>query len=338
MIQEDDVPDATDDEVIVETPDSGVTETEVVVEKPVDDDPAAGIAALRLQIEKYEERAKTQQRDLEEERRHREQDRLARVEAERRARVSQTEARETDKQAREARWDAVVNALSAAQGQLVQQKSAYKQAMIDSDFDKAADIAAEIGVVAGRISQFEAGKAEMEALNRSRPAGPAEDTDDNPQETFINRLPPRSAAWVRQHRDRYFNDARFQNMVAGAHQLALGRGIQPESDSYFKFIEEETGVRERPAETVDLREETRAAAAPTTAPTSAAATAQPRRSPTPSAPAASGAPTSTRPTGTVSVELTQEEREFCRVNDIPEANYAKQKKSLRDEGLIGTRH
>lgn len=345
MLPEEDAGEETNVEVdVVESAEGQERQVETGRPEPQDDDPAAGIESLRRQIAAYEERAKAQQQDLENSRKSADAARVAREEAERRAAKAHNEAVATEREMRESRYEAVVHALSASQGQLAQSKSAYKQAMIDSDFDKAAEIAAEIGTVSARISQLEAGKLEHESQSRRGDGGRVErerepESIKDQQDSFIQRLPPRSAAWVREHRERYFNDSAFQNMVSGAHQLAVGRGIQQDSDGYFDFIEKECGLRQRDEPHVEHQE---GAAAPPPAPTaksptSTAAASAPRRSPTPSAPAAGGAPTSARSSGSpsVGVQLTPEEREFCRINDIKEEGYAQQKKQLMDEKRLG---
>lgn len=331
------------DDVVVEGDADGVAVEGEGVETP-DDDPAAGIAALKAQIAAFEEREKQRQQELESTRRNAHEARAAREEAERRAEQARQQAWQTDRRAREAAYTSVVNALSAAESTLAQQQSAAQQAAIDGDWARHSQLSADIGKTAARVAQLEAGKVEFEGQLRQQPQ-PQQQAQQQPvsesdqREAFIRRLPPKSAAWVRDHQDRYFNDSSFSTMVAGAHQLAMGRGLQQESDDYFRFIEEQCGLRAPEAQMETHRDSApqQGGSPSPRAPTSAAGSTQSRRSPTPAAPAASGTGGSARSTGdrSVSVQLSAEEREFCRTNEISEENYAKQKKQLMDEKRLG---
>lgn len=317
--------------VVVETPEESDQQT--------DDSPEAAIAELRAQIARFESQQKETQSQLEQERDARNRESRAREEAERRARQGQTDASEGYRRAREAEHDAIVNALANAQSQMAQAKAAYKQAWIDQDPDKAAELSGVIGDAAARIRQLEDGRAEIEARN-ARPVPQQQAPDEaGRREAFMNTLPPRSAAWIRDNYERYWGSNQFQSMVAGAHQLAVGRGIQPESDAYFRFIEEQTGLRSQepaaaPRQPEVVAETRTEPTTPAVAPVSKAAQTTQRRSPTPSAPTTPSTPaTPSRTPGRV--QLSKDEMEFCRTNDIAPEAYAKNKAELIEEGRIG---
>lgn len=307
-----------------------------------DNSPEAGIEALKRQLADYEARQKDFERLRDQERQTLQQERAAREEAERRAGMAQRDAATQHRERAEAQYDAVVNALAAAEGNMTHRQAELAAAMQEGDFAKVGVLSAEIGKIAARIQRFEEGKAEFELRSKQEPAAPPappvprQQTEAEVRESWINNLPYRSAQWVRSHQDRYWGDERFRAMVAGAHQVAVGRGIAQDSDDYFKYIEEQVGLRsgESTSQSTTPPPVTELPKAPL--PTSAAGQTQGRRTPQPSAPPAGSTQTSQRTdSAQTSVSLTQEEREFCRLNDIPEANYAKQKADLLRERRIG---
>lgn len=297
----------------------------------IDDSPEAGIESLRQQIVNATKRADDAEKAREEERRGRQAEGQAREEAERRARAASEEAFTTRRSANDAQYDSVINALAAAQGELGGIKSAYKAAMSEGDLDKAADLAAEIGLVAAKVREFESGKTVLEQRRQAgeQPDGPARSGD--PREEYIRSRTPRTATWLRRN-DRYFSDPSFQRMVHGAHELAVGRGIMLDSDEYFRFIEDQAGVRGNDSGDLQHQQPAPIAPAPAAPPPRQAAPAHP------SAPAA-GSTQAARTSSPGTIRLTAEEREFCRSNEINEAAYAKRKGQMLADGEIGsTRH
>lgn len=286
----------------------------------IDDSPESGIESLRQQIAEANQRADREQQG-------RQAEQQAREEAERRMMAAGEEARTSRRSAADAEYDSVINALSAAKGELDGVKAAYRIAMSEGDFDKAADLAGDIGLVAARLREFESGKT---ALDHRRQAGDQQQQQPSgdPRESYIRSMPPRTAAWLRRN-DRFFTDGNMQRMVQGAHALALGKGIAPESDEYFAFIEEQSGLRQ--AQPTQQQTPTTAAAATTARQSAPAMAAAP--------PAGSTAQSSRQPAGNT-ITLSAEERDLCRTTGITEAAYAKQKAALISEGLINapTRH
>lgn len=296
-----------------------------------DDSPEAGIESLRQQLLSAEDRAKTAEAGRDEERRARDAERQAREEAESRANQASAEIQTGRRYAADAQYDSVINALAASQGELTSAKVALKNAMAEGDFEKVADLSGEIGLIASRVREFENGKLAIEERRRAgteERQSPQQPSD--PKEAYIRSMPPRTASWLRRN-DRFFTDSNMQRMVQGAHGLAIGRGMTPESDEYFQFIEEQAGLRQAQSQTPPEP--------PPPASTTTASTTTQRSSPTPAAPAAGSAQGGTRGTSSGgTITLSPEERDFCRREDIDEVAYAKQKKSLLDEGRIGVGH
>ena len=59
----------------------------------------------------------------------------------------------------------------------------------------------------------------------------------DPVEAFVERMSPRSAAWIREHPECVTNPKLNQRMIA-AHTLALADDVAVDSDEYFRRIEE----------------------------------------------------------------------------------------------------
>lgn len=319
--------DEVDTEIDIEKKDAGGEVTPPVV----DDSMESGIEALRQQIVAAEETRKQIEKERDEARRLGEGERQAREEAERRAQHFSADAQTKARTASDAQYDSVVNGLAAAQGELTAAKGMLKTAMSEGDFDKVAELSGEIGLVAARVREFEGGKAMLE--DRRKNGEPASQQQGDPKEAYIQKMPPRTAAWLRRN-DRFFTDMKFQQMVQGAHNLAVGRGVPAESDDYFRFVEEQVGLRQpEPLAAVTPP----AVIVPPAA--TAATTTAPRQSSIPAAPPAGSTASVTRPSaGGNTIKLSPEEREVCRVNGITEAAYAKQKIALMAEGRLGTGH
>lgn len=291
---------------------------------PADDSPEAGIESLRQQIADATRRAEDAEAGRQREQQARQSESQAREEAERRVRQANEENVSTRRNAADAQYDSVVNALAAAESELVNTKAAYKVALSEGDFERAADLSGDIGMAATKVREFQAGKS---VLEQRRQAGDQQQQQQQPsdgREAYIQTMPPRTAAWLRRN-DRFFTDGNFQKMIQGAHALALGKGMQFESDEYFEYIEEQSGLRQ-PAQQTQ-------AAAPTTA---ASATTQRHSAPAMAAAPPAGSTASTSRTSSTTITLTAEERDLCRTTGISEAAYAKQKRTLIDEGLINS--
>lgn len=198
-------------------------------------------------------------RQLAEEQAGRERDRQALAQAQRERSAAQREAQESRGKATEyeatafsASYDSVVNALGLAQQEADKLASEQEAAMSEGDFKKAAELNVKIGRQTARVVQLEDGKAALDAQRQARAAEPApkpqpqQRTEDDAREAYLAQQSPKTGAWMRAH-PAYFDDTNLQQKVIAGHYLAVDKGIAPESDDYFKFVEEHAGLRQRPA-------------------------------------------------------------------------------------------
>jgi hypothetical protein len=141
----------------------------------------------------------------------------------------------------------------------------------------------------------------------SRPAAPAQQSGPD-IDSLIQRVTPLSAQWLQSNRD-HLKDSRSFRIMARAHEDAIDHGIIPESDDYFRFVENRLGIKGD-------------SAPPDVAMSAAAAPVQRRQSP-PAAPV-SRQPSNANGSRPHVVKLTPEQREAARISGVTEEEYARQ--------------
>jgi hypothetical protein len=289
-----------EDPIEIEIPDDASTvEPEIIIEKAEDkpvgeekDSVSNSIDALKDQLDR---------------------ERKARAEAEKRANEANQTAYQYQNEAQDTNLHLVTNAIETVNQTNFILKSNYRDAMLQNDFDTAADIQAEMSSNAARLLQLEQGKQALETTPRYE--APAPYTAD-PVEALASQLSPRSADWVRSHPE-FATDNRLYTKMLAAHQLAVSDGISPDTDDYFDSIETTLRVRQRndgydASETVGKPIQ--------------------RRSAPPAAPVSrSGTGDGSRPNR---VTLSHEEREMAGMMGMTPEEYGKNKLALKKEGKL----
>ncbi len=130
-------------------------------------------------------------------------------------------------------------ALESAQQRAETLKTQLQAAGESGDFRTMAEINLQLGRLGSEMERLEAGKSAFETRRTETLRTPVPARD--PIEADIAQRTPRTAEWLRRNRD-FYTDAAFRNRVVGADSLAKGRGIQPDTDEYFRFVEEHAGV------------------------------------------------------------------------------------------------
>jgi hypothetical protein len=287
--------DPNQDEIVVELESPEVVQPEIKVE-PVETKtpkpeiaPEEGIEALKAK--------------LAEEQKAREAESAARREAE--ARAVQAQGRE-----HETNLSLVTSAIERVKEQQASLKTKYAEAAASGNWDEAADIQIQMADNSAKALKLEEAKQSLS----ERPKPQASD----PVEQLAGQLSPRSAAWVRAHPE-FARDPRQMSRMVAAHNLAVGDGIEPDSDAYFEAVETTLRLRQPKA---DSQED----------PTSSAAQPVQRRAAPPEAPVSrpSGA-NGTRPNV---VRLTAAEREIAQMMGMDEKDYARNKLALQREGKM----
>lgn len=243
----------------------------------------------------------------------------ARQEAERRANEASGAATAAKKDVQDTNAQLVNNAIETVKQATGILKASFRDAMAAGDFDAAADVQAEMATNAAKLMRLEEGKAALEAA----PKEPAKEVSRSqpiidPVELLAGQLTPRSAAWVRAHPQFATDQRQYQRMLA-AHNLAIGDGVEPDSDEYFSTVEQTLRIAPRVAVTIDDDPVSEAAKV-----------AQTRSTPAAAPVTRSGNGTGGRNT----VRLTAAEVEIAEMNGMTAEQYAVNKQKLKAEGRL----
>jgi hypothetical protein len=167
------------------------------------------------------------------------EERRGRQEAMRRANEAEQSAYAAQGEVQDTSLHLVSNAIDTVRQNNNILKSNYREAMATQDFDAAADIQAEMSANAARLLQLEQGKQALE--NQPRQPAPKPYQAD-PVEALASQLSPRSADWVRRN-PQYATDPRLYQKMIAAHNLATADDIPADSDDYFDAIEDTLRMR-----------------------------------------------------------------------------------------------
>jgi hypothetical protein len=272
---------------------------DIIVEKSEEKTPAA---------DPVEDTLDALKKQLEEERKGRQEALRRASEAEQSAYAAQGEVQDTS-------LHLVSNAIDTVRQNNNILKSNYREAMSLGDFDTAADIQAEMSANAARLLQLEQGKQALE--NQPRQPAPKPYQAD-PVEALASQLSPRSADWVRRN-PQYATDPRLYQKMIAAHNLAMADDIPADSDDYFDAIEDTLRMRRQDnSRDYDAMAD---AAKPTQ-----------RRSAPPAAPVSrSGGGGGSKPNR---VTLSAAEREMASMMGMTPEEYGRNKLTLQKEGKL----
>jgi ribosomal protein S21 len=192
-------------------------------------------------------------------------------------------------------------------------KANLRDSMSIGDYDKAAEIQEVMSMNSAKLLQLEQGFQEMRSRPKIEPVAPPQRAGDMIDD-IASRVTPLSAKWIKQNRD-HLEDPRAIRMMGRAHEDAVDMGIRPESDEYFRFVENRLGIG---------REDTRQhqeTADDTDSPLSEAASSSTRRQSPPAAPVSrTGSAPGTRPNV---VRLTPAQAEAAKISGLSEVEYYK---------------
>ena len=116
-------------------------------------------------------------------------------------------------------------------------KHTMKEVMAVGDFDRAVELQESFQSNINKITRLEDGLTEMKNTPRREAPAPARDIVD----TLMQQVTPRSARWLDSNRE-HLQDSRMLRIMERAHGDALDNQIIPESDDYFRFIENRLGI------------------------------------------------------------------------------------------------
>lgn len=242
------------------------------------------------------------------------QERMARIDADRRAQAAAAEAFSARSDVEDSNLRLIETAIDTVERDNSILKVEYQRALSVQDFARVAEINEAMQQNTVKLQQLANGRDAMKA--RPREVAPMPRSAD-PVEAFASQLTKQSADWVRAHPE-YVRDPKLNRRMIAAHELAVTDGVQPDTPEYFATIERTLGLNRKQV-VAEPEDDT------------AAKVVRQRDS----APAA--APVS-RETGTRSnvVRLSAAEREIAELSGLTPEQYAKQKLALQREGKIGS--
>lgn len=170
--------------------------------------------------------------------------------AERRAQEAAKRAQEADERAHaagrstnEAKVAAITNSMEVLNAKIAAGKDSIAKAYEAGDFAAIAEATTTLTKLQAQLIQLEDGKDAL-AEEAKRPAPKPQPASD--LEAKLQGVPVKSADWLRQHPEFVTDDAKARKVLA-AHNLAMLNDIAVESDTYFRFIEEQVGLRKAQA-------------------------------------------------------------------------------------------
>lgn len=188
--------------------------------------------------EKVMEKLKGQ---LDEERRLRQAAETGRVQAEQQRQQLMEAVQRGELSTRQANMVAIDRALEATQGTIDALKGAYAAAAREGEYEKMADLQAQMSEMAARKQQLEYGKHQLsQEPEQPQHQQPVQNMD--PFEAALQRYSPRTQAWFRQHPEAIQDPAKA-NLALAAHYKAVGEGYVADTDAYFDKIETEMGYK-----------------------------------------------------------------------------------------------
>lgn len=242
-----------------------------------------------------------------------EDERQARINAEKVAQEASEKAYQATNEAQDVNLQLVKNAIDTLSSNSRMLKSEYANAMAVGDYDRAAEIQESMSENTTKLVHLQQGRTAMESKPREKP--PELNFNSDPVEKLASALTPRSAEWIRRNPDYAKSPRLYQKMVA-AHNLVVADEIQPDTDEYFSRVENILGIGGNQSSDNHM---------------SSASKPTQHRSP-PAAPVSrSGNGTGNRPNV---VRLTAQEREIAKMMDMSDQEYARNKLFLQKEGKL----
>jgi hypothetical protein len=246
----------------------------------------------------------------------------ARLAAERKAREAENKAAKAQNEAEESNKFLVTGAIETLKRDASILKANYKAALASGNYEEAAEIQEKMNLNSNRLQKLEEGKIELE--KRPKVEVKPEPKGGDVVEEFASRLSPMSAQWIRNHPECVTDYSKNQIMI-GAHTMALGKNIKADTPEYFEFIENALGYA---GESRSAPETTSEPLQKSTGGRQAAPAAAPAAAPVSRAASTNG---TNRPNV---VRLSEAERDIADSLGMTYQEYAKNKLALQKAGKI----
>lgn len=239
-----------------------------------------------------------------------ERERLARVEAERRAQQQAAQAHLMTREVEDNQRQMLSSALEMVNNERTMLRAQYAEAMAQGNYAMVAEINDRMNDLAVKANVIEQGREAMESQKKQPIQQQTYQAD--PVEQFASQLTPRSASWVREHPE-FVRDQKLNRKMIAAHELAVADGIEPDTDEYFDYVENTLGVNKAAAREEAPKPQRRAAPA--------------------SAPVSRSGMNSDGSRPNV-IRLTAEQREMAEMMGMTPEEYARNMRDLKREGRM----
>jgi hypothetical protein len=173
-----------------------------------------------------------------------EREREARLAAENRANAAEQRVHAAYGEVSDTNTHLVASAIDSVKRDQDMLKANLRDAMAVGDFDRAATIQSVMTANFNKLNQLESGYEEMKNAPKPPPPALPPLTGKDLVDDLIGRVTPKSADWLRDHK-KHLPDARAIRVMARAHEDAVDYGIKPESDEYFRFVENRLGINSK---------------------------------------------------------------------------------------------
>ena len=167
-----------------------------------------------------------------------EAERQEKEEARRRAEKAEQEAKVATAKVADSEIDSVNNAIHAVELERETVKRQLKDAMEGGDFDGTVKAQEALAEVVTKLNALKEGKNYIEQRKVEAPV-------QSPEEAYISKFTPRSQEYLRKHRELISDTNKNKRMIA-AHYEAEAEGFAPDTEAYFRYLDQKLGYAEAP--------------------------------------------------------------------------------------------
>jgi hypothetical protein len=239
-----------------------------------------------------------------------ENERKARIEAEVRASEAYQNADQAYNEVADSHYHLIKGAMDSLQRDQEILKSNMREAFQIGDYDRAVEINEALSSNSMKLMQLENGFQQMQLQQQEAQHQQQQRQQETkkPQEltvdTLIDRVTPLSKQWLIKNKE-HLGNQRSIRMMARAHEDAIDMGIIPESEDYFRHVENRLGINKIAGSHGDDGDALSAASAPTQ-----------RRSAPPAAPVSRGGGSNKNV-----VRLTSAQAEAAKISGLSPKEY-----------------
>jgi len=253
----DDVADSTTPEVVVSLDEHASTapaKTEMVVATIPKDAAEEGVEALARNLEEAKKRAERAE--------------AAKVSAESRAVEAESKITSQEKQNIEANRMAAANAIESNRAKMERAEAEYERLQSEGNYKEALKASKEATRAEMEIERAEGYLKQLEAYTEKLKAEPVKISDPNVDPVTGVKFTPRTLDYVKAQGDNW-KDADFRAACDVADRSAKRKGLKPDTDEYFSFLDSQLvtlGYKEAPQQIEEEEPVEEPAPKPRTAP------------------------------------------------------------------------